>query len=292
MSENMTLLKLLLVDDEEDFRKAICGTLARRGFEVSEAGSGEEALESVERSRPDVVVLDLRMPGMDGIETLKRIREIHADLPVIILTGHGDFDSAMAGIKLRVIDFVQKPVDPGQLALRIRRLLEHKGRGPLRERTVGELMIAPSHYPRIYSDQPVTAALDVLRERLFAPPDERSEPERVRSALVFDRHEKFLGILRFGDLLKLVVPSFLGDSPYTTFFTGMFLAQCKVITNRHIAELLAEPVTVDIDAPLMQAVHLMARYRLTNLPVLSRGELVGVLREREIIAEIALSREL
>ena len=89
MAAESTAIPLLLVDDEEDFRRAARTTLERRGFSVTEAASGEEALETIRRDRPEIIVLDLKMPGLDGIETLKEIRKLDKALPVIILTGHG-----------------------------------------------------------------------------------------------------------------------------------------------------------------------------------------------------------
>ncbi|MBN2242842.1 MAG: response regulator [Acidobacteria bacterium] len=284
-------LDLLLVDDEPDFRRATSTALIRRGFTVSEAASGEEALERIARKRPDFVVLDLKMPGMGGIETLRRLRETDASLPVIILTGHGDVGSAMAGIRLSVADFLQKPVDIDQLAARIRALLRHGEDRPLRERSIREMMVSPAHYPRLYDDQPVTDALSVLRKAFYRPAREGDLSGQVRSALVYDRQENFLGLVRFIDLLKLVLMPFLEDSPYTTYFTGMFLARCKVLGKRSLRELLTENITIEADAPLMQAVHLMVRHSLINLPVMEEGRLAGILRERDVVLEIACNAE-
>ncbi len=292
MDKDLANLKLLLVDDEDDFRRATSKTLNRRGFSVTEAANGEEALEAIRRECPDIVLLDLKMPGMSGIETLQHIREIEASLPVIILTGHGDFEAAMASIKLEVVDFLQKPVDVDQLGRRIRSLLERGAEKPLRERTIAELMAPPSSYPRLYVDQPVAVALETLRKAFFQPVSEEAPTGQVRSALVYDRDEKLLGLIRFVDLLKLVLPSFLEDSPYATFFTGMFLAQSKVIGKRNIRELMGEQVFVEVNAPLMEAVHLMVNHHLITLPVMKQGELVGILRERDIIVEIARSMEI
>jgi len=286
--ENLTLL---IVDDEAELRRSIGTVLKRRGFDVIEASNGEEALRMLADQLPDLVVLDLKMPGLTGIETLREIRRENTRLPVLILTGHGDFESALAGIKLDVVDFVTKPVDPELLATRIRELFARERHTTLQEATIRELMLGPERYPRIYSDEPVTAALDALRRDVLEPASGSPQHKPVRSVLVYDRKEQFLGIIRLGDLLKLVLPGFLADSPYATYFTGMFLAQCKVMSNRVVKELLSAPVIVDADAPLMQAVHLMVKHRLSNLPVMSEGKLIGVLREREMIAEIAQHRE-
>jgi CBS domain-containing protein len=96
-------------------------------------------------------------------------------------------------------------------------------------------------------------------------------------------------MLRFSDLLKLVLPSFLADSPYSTYFTGMFLAQIKVMGGDGFLHLMAEPVTVRVDAPLMEAVHLMVRHHQISLPVMDGERLVGVLRDRALVGEIARS---
>jgi len=287
MDGNQTRLKLLLVDDEADFRRATSNALGRRGFSVTEAASGEEALAALKRDLPDVVVLDLKMPGMSGIETLRKIRAVEESLPVIILTGHGDFQSALAGIKLKIVDFLQKPVDMDRLGARVRSLLERGVKKPLREPTIAELMVSPAVYPKVYADAPVKETLEALRQELFRLPPGGGQGIQVRSARVYDRDDKFLGMIRILDLLKLVLPPFLEGSPYSTFFTGMFLAQCKLIGKRDLRELLGDQVTVDVNAPLMEAVHLMVKQHVVNLPVVKEGELVGVLRGREIIIEVA-----
>jgi len=285
-------IELLLVDDEADFRRATSTALGRRGFTVTEAANGDEALALIQKQRPDAVILDLKMPGKGGIETLQGIREIDAALPVIILTGHGDFETAVAGIRLNIVDFLQKPVDIDQLARHVRRVLEQDVKGSLRERTIGEVMAPPSRYPRLYIDQPVSDAIATLRETFYHPAAEGVQPRQVRSALVFDRSERFLGFIRFVDMLKLVLPQFLEDSPYTTFFTGMFIAQTKLIGNRNIHDLMDELIYVDVHDPIMRAIHLMVHHRLINLPVMDEGKLVGVLRDRDVIFEVANVMEL
>ncbi len=86
----MKKIRLLLVDDESDFLTAYSRRFVRRNAEISLATSGEEAIEKVIANSYDVVILDVMMPGMNGIETLRRIKAIDSSLPVIILTGHAD----------------------------------------------------------------------------------------------------------------------------------------------------------------------------------------------------------
>ena len=287
MEKKSTSTKLLLVDDEEDFRRATNKALSKRGFHIVEAATGEEALEIISKERPEVVLLDLKMPGLSGIETLQKIRKIEKSLPVVILTGHGSFHDALAGINLEIVDFLQKPVDIELLEARIRKFLIQKQDQPLRERSIVELMVSPSIYPQLYMDQPVTDAIEKLQRAFFREGSEEIQPPQIRSALVYDRNDNFIGLIRFPDLLKLVLPPFLEESPYSSYFTGMFLAQCKMIGKRNILELMGENVSVDINAPLMEAVHMMVKHNIVTLPVMKAGELVGVIREKDIILEIA-----
>lgn len=276
-------IRLLLVDDEEDFRQAAGRALERRGFTVLLAESGEAALSMLADANPDLVILDLRMPGLSGIETLDRIRERTGKLPVLILTGHGTLQNAFESIHMSIVDFLQKPVDMDQLAARIRRLLDVEEGGRLRERGVAELMVSPDRYPRLYEDEPIERAVSVLW-KAFNDPDALGP---VRSARLYDRRERFLGLLRFSDLLEMVIPPFLGVSPYSTYFTGMLLAQCKVLGKQSISDLLTtERVSVNETTPLMEAIHVMVDRHLITLPVLRRGKLVGVLRETDIVGNV------
>jgi len=282
----MEEIKLLLVDDEPDFRTATGQALERRGFAVQLAESGERALQLIRSAPPDIVVLDLRMEGMDGIDTLVEIRKDQKELPVVILTGHGGFDDAMIGIRLEIVDFLQKPVDVAHLAARIRSLLA-RGRSPLRERGIGELMVPASAYQRVYADQPMREVVGILREELFKGEVGKVVEQGRRTVLVHDRRERFVGCLRLNDLLGVMVPPFLRDSPYSSYFTGMFLAQSKVVGNQLVGELVSPDPRIDVGAPLMEALALMVAHRLINLPVFEGGQLVGILRDKDLLLELA-----
>ena len=112
---NDRIKKLLVVDDEASHRMMIEAVLQDVGWLVEEAESGEEALQILEGSRPGVVLLDMRMPGMSGQETLQKILEIHPGLPVIMLTAHGTVDSAVEAMKLGAYDYLSKPADNDEL---------------------------------------------------------------------------------------------------------------------------------------------------------------------------------
>ena len=103
--------KVLLVDDEEDFLKTLAERLETRGLKVTTASNGESALAFVEGQEYDLIVLDLAMPGLDGLETLKRIKARQPDAEIIMLSGQGSIKTSIEAMKLGACDFLQKPVD-------------------------------------------------------------------------------------------------------------------------------------------------------------------------------------
>jgi CBS domain-containing protein len=227
------------------------------------------------------------MGGMDGIATLRKLRELDAHLPVIILTGHGSFQDAVAGIHLEVVEFLQKPVDVDKLSSLIRTLLKKGRPGPLRERTIADLMVPVESYSKVFADEPIAAAIKALQESFFQQVTGKVAEQGHRSILVYDRKGDFLGLVRIADVVALCIPTFLRGSPYATCFTGMFLAQCKTIGNLKVADLLGEPLSIDVDAPLMEAVSLLTAKHQINLPVMRNERLVGILRDKDILLEVA-----
>ena len=102
---------VLLVDDEEDFLETLSERLESRGLKVSSVTSGEEAISQVEGKNYDAIVVDLAMPGMDGIETIKRIKDKHPDLEIIMLTGQATVKKSVEAMKYGAGDLLEKPVD-------------------------------------------------------------------------------------------------------------------------------------------------------------------------------------
>lgn len=110
---------VLLVDDEEQFLQVLSERLTNRGLHVISVTSGEEAVALVENKNFDAIVVDLAMPGIDGIETTKKIKEKRQDLEIIILTGHATVKAGIEAMKLGAEDFLEKPVDLNVLLERI-----------------------------------------------------------------------------------------------------------------------------------------------------------------------------
>jgi nitrogen regulation protein NR(I) len=116
--------KILIVDDDDQLRQSFHKLLSEEGYHVDSAASGEEAIKKLDRQCPDLVVLDIRLPGMDGIETFRRIHGAEPKLPVVIMTAYGTTEHAIEATKLGAFDYVLKPFDiPAMLAI-IRQALE------------------------------------------------------------------------------------------------------------------------------------------------------------------------
>ena len=111
----MEEMKMMLVDDEERFLSTTQKLLSRKGIEALTAPSGGEALEKLRTQNIHVVILDVKMPGMDGIETLKQIKKQFPLVEVIMLTGHGTVESAVEGLKSGATDYLTKPTDIAEL---------------------------------------------------------------------------------------------------------------------------------------------------------------------------------
>jgi DNA-binding response OmpR family regulator len=118
----MTGTKVLVVDDEPTVREVVVGYLRRDGHEVSEAGDGHKALDLLDNDPPDLVVLDMMLPGVNGLDILRRVRST-SDIPVIMLTARAEESDRVSGLELGADDYVVKPFSPRELAARVNGVL-------------------------------------------------------------------------------------------------------------------------------------------------------------------------
>ncbi len=119
-------LRVLLVDDEKDFVETLAERLESRNFSVITALSGDEAIEKIQKHHVDVIVMDLLMPGKSGIETYEEIRMIHPAVGVIMLTGHAELETAIAGLKMGIYDYLIKPCQIEELIEKLNMAHSHK----------------------------------------------------------------------------------------------------------------------------------------------------------------------
>ncbi len=132
---------VLVVDDKEMMRDSVASSLTRAGFEVATAARAEEGVEQIARRRPDVVLTDLKMPGMTGIELLEQIRAIDEELPVVLMTAFGTIETAVEAMRLGAFDYITKPFEGDELIITIKRAVSHAR--VLRENALLRLGAAP-----------------------------------------------------------------------------------------------------------------------------------------------------
>jgi DNA-binding NtrC family response regulator len=137
--------RVLVVDDEEELVQTLSERLTVREYDVSTSLSGEDALEKLKHYNFDVVILDVAMPGMDGMETLSNIKRIKPLIEVIMLTGHATVSTAVDGMKLGAFDYLLKPCETKELIAKINAALERKTEQEerIREAKVKEIISSP-----------------------------------------------------------------------------------------------------------------------------------------------------
>ncbi|MFP4392370.1 MAG: sigma-54-dependent transcriptional regulator [Desulfohalobiaceae bacterium] len=117
---------ILVVDDEEDIRISLAGILEDEGFFVQSCSDGEEALQILEREEPDLLYLDIWLPGKDGMKILERVRKDYSGIPVVMISGHGNIETAVQSIKKGAFDFIEKPLSLDKVVLTTNKALEFK----------------------------------------------------------------------------------------------------------------------------------------------------------------------
>lgn len=116
--------KILVVDDDSSIRRTLTDILQFEQYEVDEAGDGVEAIVKIKRQTYDVIVMDIKMPKMDGMDAMERIQALSPDTPVVMISGHGNIDTAVEAVKKGAFDFIQKPPDLNRLLITIRNAMD------------------------------------------------------------------------------------------------------------------------------------------------------------------------
>lgn len=119
------MTKILIVDDKQMMRDSVSATLVRAGFAAVTADGGEAALAMIGKHRPAAIVTDLKMPGMDGMELLRRVAQLDPQLPVVLMTAYATVETAVSAMKIGAFDYVQKPFDGDELIVTVKRAVEH-----------------------------------------------------------------------------------------------------------------------------------------------------------------------
>jgi UDP-3-O-acyl N-acetylglucosamine deacetylase len=240
---------ILVVDDEAGIRQSLRGVLADEGYRVLEAEDGRGALRLIESERPRLVILDIWMPEMDGIELLRRIRDSDPKTPVIVISGHGNIETAVTATKLGAFDFIEKPFSLDGLLHVVDRALESHTRGssPGSEtvRDAGEDALHPSPASRRWVERTIQRSVVANGQGLHSG---------IRTGLILQPLPPGSGIV-FGSIsAAATIPARIEYVDSTGYATTLFNDGIVAKTVEH----------------LLAALH---GYRITNLLVKMQGEI-------------------
>jgi FixJ family two-component response regulator len=171
MRGNMESKAVLIVDDEKNIRLTLAQALESLNLETQTAASGDEALAKLKDGDFGLILLDIRMPEMDGMEVLRRVREVRPDIRVIMITAYGTIEFAVEAIKLGAVDFLQKPFDPGEIRELVSRVLD---RDKLSEKIMADYASHLELSKRCITDRHFESATEHLRQAISLDP---SRPE-------------------------------------------------------------------------------------------------------------------
>lgn len=172
--------RVLIVDDEKNIRLTLSQTLEPLGLEAEAAANGEEALALLEKKKFGLILLDLKMPGMDGMEVLRRVRELRPNICVIIITAYGTIDLAVEAMKLGAVDFIQKPFAPAEIRELVTHVLDREKLDAKKARDYA------SHFElgkRCVGTRNFEAAIEHVREAISLDPT-RAEAFNLMGALL------------------------------------------------------------------------------------------------------------
>lgn len=156
-----TKTQILIIEDEEDIRELVRYNLERENFSVSEAGSGEAGLKAVAHKKPDLILLDLMLPGKDGLQICRELKKNDAacDIPVVMMTARGEESDIVAGLELGAEDYIVKPFSPKVLVARVKAVLRRKTAVPLPDAEdvlrIHNMVIHPGRHEVTVAGKPV-----------------------------------------------------------------------------------------------------------------------------------------
>jgi len=177
---------ILIVDDEKNIRLTLSQSLEALGVEIDTAADGVEALAKLKGRDFELILLDIRMPGMDGMEVLRRVREIRPDIRIVMITAYGTIESAVEAMKLGAVDFLQKPFDPEEIRELVSRVMN---RERLDEQKMVDYSSCIELAKRSIGDRHFGAAIEHVRRAIYVDPS-RPEAFNLLGALMEVRGDR------------------------------------------------------------------------------------------------------
>jgi len=267
--------RVLLVDDEERFTSRMCKLLARHRFQVATAGDGKQALALIDEQAFDAVVLDIRMPLMDGMTVLRRVQENSSPPPVIMLTGHATLETGIEAIRQGAFDYLMKPCGIEDL---VAKLEVACALGQIRRRpilwprsTAGELIL--DAFRRIRDTDPLLEAFSIFNHRL---------PRMAGETLfIVDANNRLSGHLSKQDIVSRAAQS--GGRPMLTW--QELSANPQWLPDATVASVMKRgTIAVEPGTPLKQVAAVMMENGIRTLPVTDKNrDMLGVVRLMDVL---------
>jgi len=302
--------KVLVVDDEESVVQSITGVLEDEGFQVASAKSGKEAIGIFQQEKPHVTLVDIWMPGMDGIEVLKRLKGISPDCQVIMISGHATISTAMTAVKLGAFDFIEKPLSLDLLLQTIHRALDQQeGRvsiPPVKEGTLPK-RILPKETVEKTTRRGVTPFREstILSKEASKGKGASLSPQRtikksvvlygtglhsgMKTGLLFQPLPPNSGIL-FGNISSdEVVPAHLDFVETTEFATSLKKGRAIAKTVEHLMAVLHAYHITNLMIKMIEEIPIMDGSALEFCKVLEEA---GIEEQEERVDELIISRRL
>jgi CheY-like chemotaxis protein len=273
-------IRVLLVDDEERFVLNLAKLLRSRGFDAATALDGAAGVAAVETNpRIDVVLLDVKMPGMDGIEALRRIKEAAPDTEVIMLTGHADVETGIEAMREGALDYLMKPCDIEDLIAKIteaHEIEDIRRRPVLWPRHLVKEISWPS-FIRLEGEDPLEKALSVFaREPGMSSRDE---------LYILDAQDRFQGVVTRRDLLAAAQR----QQPGRSIAWADLIAHPEWLPAAALRDILRpeHPATADPEADLEDVARRMLDNKVRCMPVLEGGKVTGIVRQNDVLQHLA-----
>lgn len=291
-------IKVLLVDDEERFCETTSKLLIKMGFDTTIANTAEMALHLLKQSPRDVIVLDMKMAGMDGHRALNEIKELNSETQVIILTGHGSKYSATRALVRDAFDYLAKPCDIKILASRIQDAYAEKHRGYKTDpKKALNIMTPIDEWMTVPADISIEEA---IKKWLHPLEDSESWPKEMKKntelVLVSDKRGIINGVLTKMDVIRAIRPEYISASESenedssrfsSIFWSGFFSNRVTTIAQKKVKEIMSEcPPVVSENANLLEVAHLMWTESKRQLLVKDISRIIGIIRYQDIFREI------
>jgi CheY-like chemotaxis protein len=276
-------IQVLIVDDEVRFARNVSRLLDTGRFDVSVAHNGLDALDVVHKTRPDVVVLDIRMPEMDGIETLLAMKHLDPEIQVIILTGHADVETGIMAIREGAFDYLFKPCDMELLKEKI-----------LQAATAKKIQHRPVLWPRRMVKEITNAAFiplditDNLKKALdiFNAMGSGGIREELH---VTDNKDRLRGVVSRNQLIREAEKGFT-ERPIVW---SDLARNPQWLPEKKVSDVMKPPAGISAhpDEPLHQVAQKMIDKHLRCLPVMADNRFMGIIRLNDILFHISLGHE-